>query len=70
MSPLQKTHLTVGLGLTLSLALYWYTGTTHLLLIPLLFGIGLIRAGITGNCPMTNLYAWMTGTTVSRSDTQ
>ena len=57
MSPLQKTHLTVGTVILLSLAAHWYLAVWYPLVFPALMGFGLVRAGITGNCPMTNLFA-------------
>ena len=57
MSPLQKTHLTVGVVILLSLAIYTYVQVWYPLIFPALMGVGLVRAGLTGNCPMTNWWA-------------
>ncbi len=57
MNPLQKTHLTIGIVILASLALYALTQTWYPLILPALIGAGLIRAGITGTCPMTNWWA-------------
>ena len=57
MSPIQKTHLTVGILILSSLFVYYFLDKWYPLIIPALMGIGLVRAGITGNCPMTNLWA-------------
>ena len=57
MTPLQKTHVTVGIVILLSLAVYLYTTSLYALILPALMGLGLIRAGITGNCPMENWFA-------------
>jgi hypothetical protein len=57
MSPLQKTHLTVGILILSSLFAYYLSQSWYLLIIPALMGIGLVRAEITNNCPMTNLWA-------------
>ncbi|MBP9760443.1 MAG: DUF2892 domain-containing protein [Candidatus Pacebacteria bacterium] len=57
MSPLQKTHITVGTVILLSLTAYWYFDIWYPLIFPTLIGAGLVRAGVTGNCPMTNLFA-------------
>lgn len=62
MTPLQKTHLTVGIVILISLAAYAITERWYPLTLPALMGIGLVRAGITGNCPMTNWWARMSGT--------
>jgi hypothetical protein len=56
MSPIQKTHLTVGILILSSLFAFYFTENWYLLIIPALMGLGLIRAGITNNCPMTNLW--------------
>lgn len=57
MTPLQKTHLIVGTVILLSLAAYGYTDSYYALIPALLVSIGLIRAGVTGTCPLTNLLA-------------
>lgn len=57
MSPLQKTHLTVGLIILGALATYTYLQVWYPLVLPALLGVGLVRAGITGNCPMTRWWA-------------
>jgi len=57
MSPERKTHLTVGTIILLSLAAYWYLQVWYPLIFPAMMGIGLVRSGLTGTCPMTNLWA-------------
>ncbi len=48
-----QTRLTIGATLLVSVAaVYW--GSAYFLLIPAFLGIGLVRAGITGTCPLTN----------------
>jgi len=56
MNATQKTHTTVGVIILVSLAAYWYSASWYFLIPVALMGFGLLRAGITGNCPMTNLY--------------
>ena len=56
MNALQLTHFTVGAVILLSIAAHWYTNSGYALLLPILMGVGLVRASITGNCPMTNFF--------------
>lgn len=51
-----RTQLIVGLSLIISVILT-LSLSEWFIIISLLFGFGLTKSGITGNCPMTNL--WM-----------
>lgn len=57
MTSLQKTQLTLGIALLLSLGAYALLHIWQPLVVPALIGIGLIRAGITGTCPLESLFA-------------
>ncbi len=48
-----QTRLVIGIALILSAAAsYWLS--PYFLVVPLFLGIGLVRAGVTGSCPLTN----------------
>lgn len=53
-APQQLTQLTIGTLIVLAIIAGIYTGYQLIFAIPGLIGIGLIKAGLTNNCPLEN----------------